>query len=135
MGLPMSDVMKPIDAFYRVYNEGDFSLWEEAVAADYSAVINGNPIPNREVGLGFVKMFRDAFPDLHYTVDQAVVAGDHVTTRWTARGTHKGAFLGRGATGKAVAMIGITLFELENGKIRKLWNVWDVAGLLKQFEG
>lgn len=130
----MSDVMKPIDAFYRVYNEGDFSLWNDALAEDYTAEINGNPIPNREVGLGFVKMFRDAFPDLHYTVDQAVEAGSMVTTRWTARGTHQGTFLGRAATGKAVAMIGITLFQVEGGKIRKLWNVWDVAGLLRQFD-
>jgi steroid delta-isomerase-like uncharacterized protein len=126
--------MEPIDTFYRVYNEGDYSLWNDVVAEDYSAVVNGAPIPNREVGLGFVKMFRDAFPDLHYTVDQAVEAGNLVTTRWTARGTHQGLFLGRGATGKPVAMIGITLFELDGGKIRKLWNVWDVAGLLRQFD-
>ena len=130
----MSDVMKPVDTFYRVYNEGDSSLWNDALAEDYTAEINGNPIPNREVGLGFVKMFRDAFPDLHYTVDQAVLAGNFVTTRWTARGTHRGTFLGRAATDKGVAMLGITLFEVEGGKIRKLWNVWDVAGLLRQFD-
>jgi steroid delta-isomerase-like uncharacterized protein len=131
----MTDAMAPVHAFYRVYNEGDFALWDATVAEDYSAEINGNPIPNREVGLGFVKMFRDAFPDLLYTVDQAVVAGNHVTTRWTARGTHRGAFLGHAATGKSVAMVGITLFELNGGKIRKLWNVWDVAGLVKQLAG
>lgn len=130
----MSVMMKPIKTFYHVYNEGDFSQWNEALAEDYTAEINGNPIPNREVGLGFVKMFRDAFPDLHYTVDQAVEAGTMVTTRWTARGTHQGTFMGRAATGKVIVMIGITLFELADGKIRKLWNVWDVAGLLRQFE-
>lgn len=130
----MSDVMAPIDTFYRVYNEGSYELWNDALAETYTAEVNGHAIPNRDVGLGFVKTFRSAFPDLHYTVDEAIVAGDKVTTRWTAHGTHEGEFFGNAPTHKQVTMLGITVFQVEGGKIVKLWNVWDLAGLLNQFK-
>jgi hypothetical protein len=32
-------------------------------------------------------------------------------------------------------MLGITVFQIEDGKIAKLWNVWDLAGLLNQLKG
>ena len=130
----MSDVMKPIDTFYRVYNEGAYEQWNDALAETYTAEVNGHLIPNRDVGLGFVKTFRGAFPDLHYTVDEAIVAGDKVTTRWTARGTHGGEFFGNAATQKSITMIGITVFQVSGGQIVKLWNVWDLAGLLNQIK-
>ena len=130
----MAAIMEPIDTFYRVYNEGVYDQWNEALAQDYTAEVNGHPIPDREVGLGFVKTFRDAFADLHYSVDEAIVAGDKVTTRWTATGTHRGEFFGNPPTGKPISMLGITIFEVTNGKISKLWNVWDLAGLLGQIK-
>jgi predicted ester cyclase len=85
----MSGIMDPINTFYKVYNEGTYELWNDALAENYTAEVNGHTIPNRDVGLGFVKTFRNAFPDLFYTVDEAIVAGDKVTTRWTATGTHQ----------------------------------------------
>lgn len=130
----MSNIMDPINTFYKVYNEGTYELWNDALAESYTAEVNGHAIPNREVGLGFVKTFRAAFPDLFYTVDEAIVAGDKVTTRWTAKGTHAGEFFGNPATNKQISMLGITVFQIEDGKIAKLWNVWDLAGLLNQLK-
>ena len=131
----MADIMGPIDTFYKVYNEGAYDLWNDALAESYTAEVNGHLIPSRDVGLGFVKTFRAAFPDLHYTVDEAIVAGDKVTTRWTAAGTHQGEFFGNPATQKSITMLGITVFQVDDGKIVKLWNVWDLAGLLGQLKG
>jgi steroid delta-isomerase-like uncharacterized protein len=131
----MADIMKPIDTFYEVYNEGTYELWNDALAENYTAEVNGHHIPNRDVGLGFVKTFRAAFPDLRYTVDEAIVAGNKVTTRWTAAGTHQGEFFGNPATQKSITMLGITVFQVDDGKIVKLWNVWDLAGLLGQLKG
>jgi steroid delta-isomerase-like uncharacterized protein len=130
----MADIMGPIDTFYKVYNEGTYDLWNDALAESYTAEVNGHLIPSRDVGLGFVKTFRAAFPDLHYTVDEAIVAGNKVTTRWTAAGTHQGEFFGNPATQKSITMLGITVFQVDDGKIVKLWNVWDLAGLLGQLK-
>lgn len=131
----MSSIMDPINTFYQVYNEGSYELWNDALSESYTAEVNGHTIPNRDVGLGFVKAFRAAFPNLFYTVDDTVISGDKVTTRWTARGTHQGEFFGNPATNKDVTMIGITIFQVEDGRIARLWNIWDQAGLLNQIKG
>lgn len=125
----------PVDKFYEVYNEKDYNLWNETLTDDYTAVVNGNNVPNRDVGLKFVKAFHDAFPDLTYTIDDTVREGDRVVTRWTARGTHEGEFAGVPPTGKKATMVGITVFKLRDGKIAGLWNVWDTAGLIGQLKG
>jgi steroid delta-isomerase-like uncharacterized protein len=130
----MASIMDPIDTFYKVYNEGAYDLWNDALAENYTAEVNGHHIPSRDVGLGFVKTFRAGFPDLTYTVDEAIVAGNKVTTRWTAAGTHQGEFFGNPATHKSITMLGITVFQVDGGKIVKLWNVWDLAGLLGQLK-
>ena len=36
----------------------------------------------------------NAFPDIHYTLDDIVVEGDKVAVRCTVTGTHKGEFMG-----------------------------------------
>ena len=41
-----------------------------------------------------------AFPDVHVTIDNVMAEGNFVAERHTARGTHKGEFMGVAATGK-----------------------------------
>jgi hypothetical protein len=36
----------------------------------------------------------DAFPDVHFTIDDMVVEGDKAAMRYTMTGTHKGEFMG-----------------------------------------
>ena len=37
-----------------------------------------------------IAMYRNAFPDLQYTVEEIVTENDIVVWRWTAHGTHLG---------------------------------------------
>jgi predicted ester cyclase len=60
---------------------------------------------------------RQAFPDLHYTIDDLVVEGDHVAVCWTAQGTQAGAYGAAAATGKPVTWTGMSFFALKDGKI------------------
>jgi len=124
--------MDPIETFYAVYNENKLNLWEEAMAEDYVGHVNSDTIPDRETGKGFVGLLLQAFPDLHYTVEDRLSEGDKVVSRWTATATHTGDFFGLPATNKNVKMIGMTIFEVKDGKIAQLWDVWDQAGLMKQ---
>jgi predicted ester cyclase len=41
-----------------------------------------------------ITMYLAAFPDLHFTVEDMIAEGDKVVARFTARGTHQGAFMG-----------------------------------------
>jgi ketosteroid isomerase-like protein len=51
--------------------------------------------------------FFTAFPDLHYTVEDLIAEGDKVVSRFTARATHQGEFMGVPATGKVVTVWGV----------------------------
>ena len=131
----MSSIMDPINKFYQVYNENNLDLWNEAMAETYVGHVNTDTIPNRDIGKGFVGLLLQAFPDLHYTVEDQVSQGEKVVCRWSATGTHTGDFFGMPPTNKSVKMIGITIFHVQNGQIAELWDVWDQAGLMGQLNG
>jgi predicted ester cyclase len=60
---------------------------------------------------------RQTYPDLILTVEQQIAEGDWVATRITARGTHRGAWLGIAPTGKPVTITGVNLDRVVNGRI------------------
>ena len=77
--------------------------------------------------------FRNAFPDLTYTVDDQIAEDDKVITRWTARGTHQGEFFGVAPTGKWLQMSGIQIdcFD-ESGRMVEAWPEYDLLGAMRQ---
>jgi steroid delta-isomerase-like uncharacterized protein len=77
-----------------------------------------------------VQLYRSAFPDLTVTVDDLIAAGDKVLLRWTCKGTHKGTFIGKAATGKNVVSEGLTALTFRNGKIVEEWTHWSALKLL-----
>ena len=80
----------------------------------------------------FVTAYLTAFPDLHFMFEDQIAEGDKVVTRWTARGTHQGSFMGIPPTGKQAAVTGITIDRFANGKIVESWYNFDALGLLQQ---
>jgi steroid delta-isomerase-like uncharacterized protein len=121
-------------SFYTVYNEKQPDLLDEILADSYVGHVNGHDIAGATAAKGFINAFLTAFPDTHYTVEDIFDSEDKVVTRWTCTGTHKGAFFGMEPTDKAVTMIGITIFQIADGKIAQLWNNWDVFGLMNQLK-
>jgi len=79
-----------------------------------------------------VKTCRAAFEHLNVTVEDMVAEGNKVVARFTARGTHKGQFMGLPPTGKPITMTGIEIFRIENGKIAELWGEANMLGLMEQ---
>lgn len=73
-----------------------------------------------------------AFPDLRLTIDDMVAEGDKVAMRLTARGTHKGDFMGIAPTGKQVTMTGIVIQRIANNKCVEGWLVNDNLGMMQQ---
>jgi steroid delta-isomerase-like uncharacterized protein len=114
-------------------NSGDFSLLESLVASDGldHAVPPGMP-PTRDSAIQFLTMFRTAFPDLHYTLEDVIAEGDRVVQRATARGTMKGDFLGMPATGKSASWGEVHIVRIADGKIVEHWASVDQLGMLQQ---
>jgi len=79
-----------------------------------------------------VEAFHAAFPDLKFTVDDTVSEKDKLVVSWTLTGTHKGAFMGIAPTHKKVSVCGITIHQIEGGKILETTANWDALGMLEQ---
>jgi predicted ester cyclase len=75
---------------------------------------------------------RAAFPDVHVTINDLIASGDRVGVRFTASGTHLGAFAGIPATGKQVQWTANVIYRIADRQIIEAWTVWDAAGLLQQ---
>lgn len=75
---------------------------------------------------------RAAFEHLNVTVEDMVAEKDRVAARFTARGVHKGDFMGLSPTGKPITMTGIEIFRIKDGKIAELWGEANLLGLMQQ---
>ena len=80
-----------------------------------------------------IEWFRNAVPDLTYTVEDQLAEGDKVVTRWKATGTHQGEFFGVAPTGKRIEMSGIQIDRFdEDGRMVEEWPEYDLLGAMKQ---
>jgi steroid delta-isomerase-like uncharacterized protein len=76
--------------------------------------------------------YRQAFPDLVTSVEDVVAEGDRVVVRGTDRGTHRGEFMGRAASGRFVTTTWIEIFRMESGKAVEGWVEADTKRLMDQ---
>ena len=74
----------------------------------------------------------DAFPDIHWTLDDMVAEGEKVAVRYTLTGTHKGEFMGIPSTNKKVTFWGIGIDRFAGGKIVEEWARYDTLDFMQQ---
>jgi steroid delta-isomerase-like uncharacterized protein len=118
--------------FYEeVLNGHDVDQAEELIAPNYVLYFPGGPM-DRERQKQTHSVFRAAFPDLHFTIEDMLAEGDKVATRFTWRGTHQGLFQGISPTGKQVTVSGIALSRIAEGKVVEDRTDLDLLGLLQQ---
>jgi steroid delta-isomerase-like uncharacterized protein len=79
-----------------------------------------------------IAMLHAAFSDLQLTVEDMVVEGDTVATRWTLSGTHKGEFMGTGPSGEPFRFTGTAFYRIANGKIVETWAANNSLETLRQ---
>lgn len=75
---------------------------------------------------------RRAFPDLKFTIEDTIAERNEVVLHWTARGTHKGQFLGMQPTNRKATVDGTSIYRLENGKIAEEYANWNLATMMEQ---
>jgi predicted ester cyclase len=82
-----------------------------------------------------VENLHDVFPDAHYKIDDQLVDGDKVVTRYRATATQQGEWLGVESYDKYGEMNGISIDRIQNGKIIETWYVIDVYGYQNSLRG
>ena len=55
-----------------------------------------------------------------------------VAARWTASGTHLGAWGTVEPTTRSATFSGVNIFRFENGRVAEIWNHRDDLGLMEQ---
>jgi predicted ester cyclase len=116
-----------------VFNQGNFGLIDELIAPDFveHSAQPGVP-PTRDGFMQLAIALRSAFPDLHYTVEDAIDAGDKIVHRLAASGTMKGDFLGIPATGTRATWTEIHIGRVADGRLVEHWGLADQLGMLVQ---
>ncbi|HWB59342.1 MAG TPA: ester cyclase [Chthoniobacteraceae bacterium] len=80
-----------------------------------------------------IQSYRVSCPDLTIEIEEQMVSGDKVITRYMAEGTHTaGKFLHMPANSHHYKVSGIAIDRIENGKIAESWGQWDTCSLLIQ---
>ena len=68
----------------------------------------------------YVDMLRAAFPDMTITHESQVTEAEYMAIRWSFQGTHNGPMFGAPPTGNKVAIEGLDIFHVEDGRITEL---------------
>src|SRR5262252_5815324 len=121
-----------VQRFYDAYNQKRDAILNEVIADDY--VDYGHQPPGRGVQ-GAKSDHQDiarAFEDARFDIDEMFGSDDRVVVRWTLHATHTGPFAGLSPTQKKIAVRGISLYKLRDGKIRETRNLADLLGMFTQ---
>jgi steroid delta-isomerase-like uncharacterized protein len=119
---------------YDLINAGDIDGFGAMLSDDFVEHETTPGIAPTKAGtLEFFRIYRSAFPDLHFEPEDYIASGDKVVTRCTVSGTNTGDFMGMPATGKRmeVEIIDIVRFE-DDGLGHEHWGVADVMGMMQQ---
>lgn len=117
-----------------LFNKGNLAAAEEIFAPNWVShdlAKQGLP-PGPEGMKQYISMLRLAFPDLDNHIEDQIAEGDKVVSRNTARGTHKGNFMGIAPTNKQMTTTAIVIDRFANGKIVETWVNIDMLGALQQ---
>jgi predicted ester cyclase len=116
-----------------VLNGGNFGLLDELLATEFVDHSPQPGVPPTREGLKqSATALKTAFPDLRYTIEDAIVCGDQIVHRLSATGTMTGDFMGIPATGKQATWTEIHIGRGVNGRLTEHWGLVDQLGMLVQ---
>jgi steroid delta-isomerase-like uncharacterized protein len=121
--------------FKEVWNEGKTQTIYDLM--DENGIAVGQDQPGVEIHgprafETFVSRIRGAFPNITISIEDNFGVDDKIVVRWSAVMTHTGDQLGIPATNKRVKVTGISIAQIEDGKIVRGWDNWDQLAMQQQ---
>ncbi|MFB6242839.1 MAG: ester cyclase [Halobaculum sp.] len=125
--------------FDDLFGHGDYEVLDELVteSVDYHGPQNIAPgeTSGRDAIEDYVAVYRRAFPDISYEVEEVVAADGVVTARWSLQGTLESDLFGVESSGEVVTGHGISVFHLsDDGKFAEIWSQWDTLSLAQELD-
>ena len=123
-----------VRAFFAVTEDGNLDPLDAIVRPDYVLHAPSSPeeIRGVEGARDLVTMYRNAMGGLRVAIEHQFSDGDYVATRFAARGTHDGEFMGVPPTGRDVTVPCITISRCRAGQVVEEWELSDPLGALQQ---
>jgi steroid delta-isomerase-like uncharacterized protein len=114
------------------FNQGNLDVIDELVADDF---VDHDPLLGDQDVAGAkqsIAGYREAFPDIHFDIDDVFAAGDKVVYRWTGNGTFENELMGLQPTHeKGDPVRGVTIDRFEGGKVAESWTHFDTLTLMR----
>ncbi len=119
--------------FEEEWNKGNLDVIPELFTPDVIChMVHSPDIHGQDNWKAFITAFRNAFPDIHFTIGDLFGEGGKVAARWKFTGTHKGELMGVPPTGVHITVTGINIYHFREGKISEFWATLDDLGMLQQ---
>ena len=116
--------------FEQVWNQGRLELLEAIVTEELVLHAGRNAVSGRGTLRTIIGDFLTGFPDVKHRIEDLVIEGDRVVTRWRGIGHHRGSYDGIAPTGREIDYTGITIFRIAEGRIAEAWVNAEMAELL-----
>ncbi len=119
---------------YEAMNRGDFPELDHIIADDF---VEHEPLPprlapNREGVKQYVRLLRNAFPDVQFDIQDMAAEKDKVWARVVMKGTQREEFGGIPPTGKPVQMELVDIYRFARNQVIEHWSVTDQLTMLQQ---
>ena len=122
-----------IRSWVEAFNEGNLEAVDELLTDSYIRHDPNSPeVRSPEEEKQLIAMYRWAFPDLHFTVEDMVAEDDRVAIRLGISATHKGELLGIPPTENRLSLTAMEIYHLKEGKIDEQWVNVDTLGMMQQ---
>ncbi len=119
--------------FEDIVARGDLAAAEKVLGEDVVFhTATGAVLRGRREFQHFAQQMREAFPDLRFEIQEELVDGDRVATRYTMRGTFESTLMGLLPNDEEFVVQGIDTFRLEDGKIVEIHASYDTLGQMQQ---
>ena len=117
--------------FDEIFNQGKFEVADQIYAPDF--VNHGlHSSADLQVDQAAVHFEKQACPDLKITYGPMVAEGDLVSVLWVFRGTNTARSGWAPATGAKIEVKGITIWRIDNGRIRDEWTSMDELTIIRE---
>ncbi|RDU38024.1 hypothetical protein DRW41_00140 [Neobacillus piezotolerans] len=116
-----------------VLNERKYENTSEFVSPQFVFCSNNSPASEgMESFRKYMSVFQDGFPDLTFETLHMAEEGDVVYLYWKGSGNNTASLMGMPPTNKYVEIQGISLFELDQGKIKMNRVVFNTVDMFQQ---
>lgn len=116
-----------------VFNKGNTTIVDEIIGPDWVFYGPGGlEFKGQEGYKQIVTTMRNAFPDLHMTIEDMIGEGDKIAVRYTMRGTFKGQLMGMAPTGNQFTMTSALFMRFKDGKLVETREIFDQLTFFQQ---